>query len=90
MRDFFINAFEALVNILIVVMCLGVLLGAAAVAFGGQQLGQSGMSGPSVGLFILIGGGIYVIVVGGLMYLGLGIYQNTKKTAEMIEKLVNK
>ena len=90
MRDLFINAFEVLVSVLIVLMCLGVLIGAAAVAFGGLQIGPSGMSGPLAGLLVLIGGGIYVIVVGGLMFMGLGIYQNTKRTAAAVEKLASK
>lgn len=90
MRDWFINAFEVLVGILVALMSLGVLVAAAAVAFGGKQIGQSGIGGPAAAIGILVAGGIYVIVVGGLMYLGLGIYQNTKKTAAMIENLVNK
>ena len=90
MRDFFIGAFEVLVSILVVLMCLGVLIGAGAVAFGGREMGNTGMSGPVAGLLILIGGGIYVIVVGGLMFMGLGIYQNTKRTADLMEKLANK
>ena len=40
-----------------------------------------------VGRAVLIGGGIYVIFIGGLMYMGLGIYQNTKRTAAAVEKL---
>ena len=90
MRDVFIGAFEVLVSIIVVLMCLGVLIFAGAVAFGGQHMGPNGMSGPLAGLLVLIGGGIYVIVVGGLMFMGLGIYQNTKKTAELLEQLASK
>lgn len=86
MRDFFINAFEILVGVIVVLMALGVLIGAGAVAFGGQA-GPGGVSGPLVGLGILVGGAIYVVVIGGLMYLGLGIYQNTKRTAAAVEKI---
>lgn len=38
------------------------------------------------GLFILLVGGISVLLTGGSMYLGIGIYHNTKKTAELLEK----
>ena len=90
MRDFFINAFEKVISVVVVLMCIGVLGGAAAVAFGGQTMGPNGAGGPFAGLLVLIGGAIYVIVVGGIMFLGLGIYQNTRKTAELMEKLANK
>ncbi len=86
MRDFFINTFEILVGVIIVLLSLGVLIGAGAAAFGGGA-GPGGLSGPLASLAILIGGAIYVIFVGGLMYIGLGIYQNTKRTAAAVEKL---
>ena len=93
MRDFFINSFEILVGVIVVVMSLGVLVFAGMAAFGGgtgMGMGMGGPgapSGPLMGLAILIGGGIYVIFIGGLMYMGLGIYQNTKRTAAAVEKL---
>ena len=89
MRDFFINSLEILVNVIVVLMSLGVLVGAGAAAFGGG-MGPGGMSGPLGALVILIGGGLYVILVGGFMYMGIGIYQNTKRSAEALEKLVAK
>lgn len=36
------------------------------------------------GLGILIGGGIYVILMAGMRYLFLGICHNTKRTAELL------
>ena len=48
----------------------------------GQHMG----GGPLAGLLILVIGAIYILFVGGFMYLGLGIYHNTKRTAEALEK----
>lgn len=95
MRDFFINTFEILVGVIVVLLCIGVVVFAGVVAFGsggdmGQGMGPAGMSGPLAGLAVLIGGAIYVIFIAGLMYIGLGIYQNTKRTAEAVEKLVTR
>lgn len=89
MRDFFINSFEILVNVIVVLLSLGVLVAAGVAAFGGS-MGPGAPGGPLVGLGILIGGGIYVIFIGGFMYMGLGIYQNTKRTADAVEKLAMK
>jgi hypothetical protein len=88
MRDFFISAFEKLVGVIVVVLSLLVLLAAGAAMMGGltgpdgQQVG-----GVGAGLAILILGIVYVIFVGGAMYLGLGIYQNTRRTAELLERM---
>jgi hypothetical protein len=90
MRDFFINGFEILVGVLIAILALGIIAAAGAAAFGGPGMMVEGVpvaGGPLAGLGILIGGFIYLIFVGGLMYLGLGIYQNTRRTAEAMEKL---
>ena len=86
MRDFFINSFEKLVGVIVVLLAIFVVVAAGMSAFGGGGMG--GMRGsPLMGLAILIGGAIYVIFIGGLMYMGLGIYQNTRRTAEAVEKL---
>lgn len=53
-------------------------------SFGGVN---NGPASPLVGLGILIGGALYVVLVGGFLYMGVGIYQNTKRTAEAVEKL---
>lgn len=89
MRDFFINSFEKLVNVVVVLLAIGVVVFAAMAAFSGG-MGPGGASGPLAGLGILIGGGIYVVFIGGLLYMGLGIYQNTKRTADAVEKLASK
>jgi hypothetical protein len=88
MRDFFIRSLEAVINVVIVIFAIGILVTAGGVAFGGGQIeGPMGAAGGfGVGLAILVGGGIYLIIFGGFMYLGLGIYQNTKRTADLLER----
>lgn len=76
MRNFFINSFEKLVGVIIVLMAIGVVIG----AFGASQEG-----GVLAFLGVLIFGAIYVIFMGGIMYLGLGIYHNTLRTADALE-----
>lgn len=90
MRDFFINSFEKLVSVVIVLMGIGVVVGALAATFSSSGEGAESVGGPIAGLFVLVFGSIYLIFVGGFMYLGLGIYQNTKRTAEAVEKLLIK
>ena len=91
MRDFFINSLEILVSVFVVLLGLGVLVFAAMAAFGGGGgMGPGGMSGPLAGVAILIGGALYVIFIGGFMYMGIGIYQNTKRSAEALEKLASR
>lgn len=92
MRDFFINGFEILLGIIIILMILGVVAVAGMSAFSSGTViqGQSMQGGPLVGLAILVGGLLYVVFFGGLMYLGLGIYQNTKKTAAALERMASK
>ena len=90
MRDFFINSLELLVGVFVVLLSLGVVVAAGASAFGGGNMGPGGMNGPLGGLLILVGGALYVIFVGGFMYMGIGIYQNTKRSAEALERLLSK
>ena len=77
MRDFFIEWFEKLVVVIIVIMAIGVAIGSVGAIF--QQ-------GILIGLVILIVGAVYVIFIGGALYLGLGIYQNTKRMADAMEQ----
>jgi cytochrome c-type biogenesis protein CcmH/NrfG len=94
MRDFFIGGFEILLGIIIVLLIIGVIAFAGVAAFGGGSMmvmnGQPMPGGPAVGAAILVAGLIYVLFVGGFMYLGLGIYQNTKRTAAAMERMAGK
>lgn len=77
MRDFFILALEKLIAVIVVLMMIGVLV------FGVMAMG-SPQGGFLQGLMILVLGGLYVIMMGGMLYLFLGIYHNTKRTAELL------
>ena len=77
MREFFINSFEKLVAVIIVVMCIAVVVAAIAAASEGGILAFLG---------ILVVGAIYVVLMGGFMYLGIGIYHNTKRMADAMDK----
>ncbi|MDR5650994.1 hypothetical protein [Ruixingdingia sedimenti] len=83
MRDFFIRSFELIVGVVIVVAALGVLIGGLMTMFAPQ-------GGFLQGIAIWVAGAIYVLFLGGAMYLGLGIYQNTRRTAEALERLAER
>lgn len=77
MRDFFINTFEKIVGVIVIVMGIAVIVGA---------FGAGAQSGILAFLGVLVFGSVYVIFMGGLMYLGLGIYHNTKRMAEAMDR----
>ncbi|WP_456389851.1 hypothetical protein [Profundibacter sp.] len=81
MRDFFINSLEKIVGVLIVLMSVSVVIGGLVVMFTSPYNG----GGFIPGLVVLVGGGFYILVMGGFLYLGLGIYDNTKRTADTLE-----
>jgi hypothetical protein len=80
MRDFFIGALDKLVAVIVVLGALGVLIAAGGALF------APGGGGLLPALGILIGGTIYVLFIGGFMYPGLGIYHNTKRMAEAMDR----
>ena len=81
MRDFFIQSFEKLVSVIVVLMMIGSVLGAF---IAGAQEGFLAF------VLVLIMGALYTVLLGGGLYLGLGIYQNTKRSAELLERIANK
>lgn len=83
MRDFFIRSLEILINIVVVVAMIGVVIG-AGISMANPPPGAPGVL---VGLAVLVGGGLYIVLMAGFMYLGLGIYQNTRRTAEILERM---
>jgi hypothetical protein len=86
MRDLFIGLLEKVIHVIVVIAAIGIVIAAIAALFNaGSQMGMPG-GGVLAALGILIGGGLYLIMVAGFMYLGLGIYQNTKRTAELLEQ----
>ncbi len=84
MRDFFINALDKLITVVVILMILGVLIAAVMVSM------DSNNGGILMGLAVLVGGALYVILLGGFMYLGLGIYHNTRRTAAATEAMANR
>ena len=86
MRDFFIRGFETILSVILVIAAIGIVVAAGFAAFGAPVVGApTGLQGPLAGLAILVGGFVGLIVYGGLLYLGLGIYHNTRRTAELLE-----
>ncbi|MCQ0971314.1 hypothetical protein MLD63_12860 [Paracoccus sp. TK19116] len=83
MRDFFILWMERIINVVIVLGAIAVLIGGGAALFGPQ-------GGILQALAIWIGGALYLIIMGGFVYLGLGIYNNTRRTAEAVERMANR
>ncbi|SOC02011.1 hypothetical protein SAMN05877831_10359 [Rhodobacter maris] len=84
MRDFFIRSFEAIIGIGIVLSVLAVIVSGGAAMFDRYH------GGLVTALGIWIAGGISVLIGGGAAYLSLGIYHNTRRTAEALEKLLAK
>ena len=87
MRDFFIRGFEVILSVILVIGAVGVVVAAGIAAFGNAQVDglPPGLGGPVAGLVILVAGFVGLLVYGGLLYLGLGIYHNTRRTAELLE-----
>lgn len=83
MRDFFILWMERIVNVVIILGAVGVFVGGIAVMF-------SPTGGFLQGLLTWVFGAIYVILMGGMIYLGLGIYNNTRRTADAVEELTRR
>mgnify|MGYP006160343615 CR=1 FL=1 len=86
MRDFFINWAEKLVGVLIGLIVIG------SIGMGGFMMMMPAVNGGGVltGLLFIVGGALYAIVVGGMLYLFFGIYRNTQITNELLEMLVRK
>lgn len=83
MREFFIDALEAIIAVVLVLGAIMVLVSGIGAMFGP-------MGGFFRGIAILIGGSVWLMLVGGMAYLGLGIYHNTRRTAEAIERLADR
>lgn len=83
MRDFFILWMERIINVVIV-------LGAVVVLVAGLVVMFSPTGGFLQGLATWAFGFVYLILMGGMIYLGLGIYNNTRRTAEAVEVLTRR
>lgn len=83
MRDFFINSLEKILNVIVVLMAVAIIIGTLFVLFMG---GQGFFGNLLSAILVLIGGALYLVLFAGMAYLGLGIYQNTKRTADLLER----
>ena len=80
MRQFIIRSFEGIVWIFGALVALaGILAGVLALANGQVQ-----------GLLFIIGGPLYAILLMGMFFIAIAISDNTKRTAEAVEKLVSR
>lgn len=73
MRDFFIKSLNITIPVIIVIYFIGIILTAI-------QFAQ--MGGALMALLVFVGGVFAVFVLGGFLYLGLGIYENTRRMAD--------
>jgi hypothetical protein len=96
MSDFFIRSLGSVVNILAVLGAIGVVIAALAAGFSQEPIEMSGgviggllnVTGGLLAFFVvLLAGLVFLTLLAGLIYLVLGIYENTKKTAEAVERL---
>ena len=91
MRHFFIRGFEILLSIFLILGLIGSIIAGVSLIVSpeaaaiGTEL-PPGFSGPAAGVALIVGGVIYTIFIGGLMFLGLGIYHNTRRMAEALER----
>jgi len=83
LRDFFIYWMERIINVLIAIGAIGVFVAGLVVMFSAQ-------GGFLQGIVTWIGGAFYLILMGGMIYLGLGIYDNTRRTAEAVERMTQR
>ena len=84
MREFFIDWAEKLIAVFVILGGIGVVLGGLATMF-------SGVPGAFLqGLVILLGGGIYLIIMVGVMYIAFGIYRNTQETNRLLGELLKR
>lgn len=81
MRQLIINSFEKLIWALIGIVMLGAVIGGLGAMF--APMGPGFLPG----LLIIIGGILYAILIGGMLFMVIGIHDNTKRTAEALERM---
>lgn len=84
MRDLFIGLLEKVIHVIVIVAMIGVVVGAIL----GAMNPPPGFNAGLIAVGVLFGGAVYVTLMAGFMYLGLGIYQNTRRTAEACERMI--
>jgi hypothetical protein len=92
MYHFFIRSLDLLIGIFVIFGMLAVLFAGFAVA-DGRWMAPNEMpmaNGRFAGALVVLVGTLNVFFVAGFLYLGVGIYYNTKRTADAVEKMVKK
>lgn len=91
MRNFFIRAFDVLIAVIAILMIIGTLVLTYFAFTGGTIIqGLPFEGGPISGLMMLVGGLLFTIIQVGFLYIGTGIYMNTKRTAEAVETMLSR
>ncbi len=90
MRDFFIIGMEYIIHVAVILMILALFLGTAMVALSIWTLpvalpGGVGATGIMASIVFFFFGGVQLFLVAGVLYLFLGIYQNTRRMAQALE-----
>lgn len=84
MRDFFIDWAERLISVFVVMLVLGVIGAGIMTMFSGMP------GGFWRGLAVIVFGGFYALLTGGLMYLFFGIFRNSQETNRLLAELLRK
>lgn len=88
MRDFFVRAYGIAINILVVVaMIFVVVVSFQALSGFVPGIGRVGFVG---GLLIFALGSAMVVLAAGTAYTLLAIAENTRRTADAVERMANK
>lgn len=95
MRDFFIIGLEYIIHVIVVLMLIVLVLATTMVALSVWTLpviipGGVGQTGPFAAIAFFFVFGIQIFLTAGFLYLGFGIYQNTRRMAQALEnRLMN-
>lgn len=84
MRDFFIRGMEMIINVAVVLGSIGVIAAAISATI------RTPNGGLLQGIVVLVAGALWLILAAGMIYLALGIYANTRRTAEAVEELLSR
>jgi hypothetical protein len=87
MQSLFIRALEMTINV-VAAICVAAVVIAALAAFAGALAPAGGASGVALGIGILLGGAVYLSLTFGFLFLVLGVYRNTQRTADAMERMV--
>lgn len=80
MRETIIKIFEILIWVIGALCAIGGLIGGIVILAQGEV----------VGLAMIIGGILYAVIIMALFFMQIGIYYNTKRSADYLEQLSNR